>query len=175
MFVEDFNWLWSYLTRGLIWHLSQSFIMYLIRLWIHARICSCNQQVLNNKGKVSCSMKQRGPLMGLEQKTSTLRVRRATHCATPPRNTSITSLWKSADLLEETYWSDKCPIKIIKSVLQLSYFYYTLYEAGWVLIKLVLQYDATFRWITCILYIYIYEIPKRNNTFLHLNGYLLSK
>ena len=29
-------------------------------------------------------MKQRGPLMGLEPTISTLRVRHATHCATPP-------------------------------------------------------------------------------------------
>ena len=40
------------------------------------------QPVLSNKGKVSCSRKQRGPLMGLKPTTSTLRVRRATHGAT---------------------------------------------------------------------------------------------
>ena len=45
---------------------------------------SWNQPVLNNKVKVSCSRKQRGPLIGLESTTSTLRVRRATHCATSP-------------------------------------------------------------------------------------------
>ena len=35
-------------------------------------------------GKVSCSRKQRGPLMVLEPTTSALRARRTTHCATPP-------------------------------------------------------------------------------------------
>ena len=50
----------------------------------HARIRSWNQPVLSNTRKVSCSRKQRGPLMGLEPTTSTLRVRRATHCTTPP-------------------------------------------------------------------------------------------
>ena len=55
-----------------------------IRLLYHARIRSWNQPVLRNKSKVSCSMKQRGPLMGLEPTTSTLRVSNATHCATPP-------------------------------------------------------------------------------------------
>ena len=45
---------------------------------------SWNQLVPSNKGKVSCSKKQRGPLMGLEPTTSTLPVRRATHCVTPP-------------------------------------------------------------------------------------------
>ena len=37
----------------------------------HARICSWNQpdRVLNNEGKVSCSWKQRGPLLGLELMT----------------------------------------------------------------------------------------------------------
>ena len=57
--------------------------MTLVWLWNHPRICSWNQPVLSNKGKVSCSRKQRGPLMGLEPTTSILRVRRATHCATP--------------------------------------------------------------------------------------------
>ena len=45
---------------------------------------SWNQPVLSNKGKVSCSRKQRGSLMGLEPTTSTLRVGHAIHCATPP-------------------------------------------------------------------------------------------
>jgi len=35
----------------------------------HARIRSWNQPVLSNEGKVSCSTKQRQPLMGLELKT----------------------------------------------------------------------------------------------------------
>jgi len=36
-------WFWRYLTRGLIWHLSQSSIglhLILVRLWNHARIRS---------------------------------------------------------------------------------------------------------------------------------------
>ena len=80
-------WFWRYLKRELIWHFSQfswgpQFI--LVWLWNHARIRSWNQPVLSNKGKVYCSRKQRGPLMGLKPMTSTLRVRCATHCATPP-------------------------------------------------------------------------------------------
>jgi len=43
----------------------------------HARICSWYQPVLSNENKVSCSRKQRGPLMGLE------RVRQTIHCAMP--------------------------------------------------------------------------------------------
>jgi len=35
----------------------------------YAHICSWNQPVLSNEGKVSCSRKQRMPLMGLELKT----------------------------------------------------------------------------------------------------------
>ena len=35
----------------------------------HARIRSWNQPVLSNESKVSCSRKQRGPLMGLELTT----------------------------------------------------------------------------------------------------------
>ena len=35
----------------------------------HARIRSWNQPVLSNEGKVSCSSKQRGPLLGLELTT----------------------------------------------------------------------------------------------------------
>ena len=84
--------IWRYLTRELIWHLSQSFTrpsIYLVWLWIHSRIRSWNQPVLSKKGKVSCSRKQRGPLMGLEPTTSILRYRRATHCATPPLNDTL--------------------------------------------------------------------------------------
>ena len=54
-----------------------------IRLWNHARIRSWNQPVLSNNGKVSCSRKQRGPLMGFEPMTSTLRVRHVTYCIAP--------------------------------------------------------------------------------------------
>ena len=43
-------------------------------MWNHTQICSWKKTVLSNKGKVSCSRKQ----------TSTLRVRRASHCAMPP-------------------------------------------------------------------------------------------
>ena len=53
-------------------------------MWYHARIRSWNQPVLGNKGKVSCSRKQRWPLIGHKPMTSTLRVRCATHCARPP-------------------------------------------------------------------------------------------
>ena len=59
---------WRYITRGLIWHLRQSSTwpsFFLVWLWNYARILSWNQPVLSNKGKVSCSKKQRGPLMGL--------------------------------------------------------------------------------------------------------------
>ena len=35
----------------------------------HARISSWNQPVLSNEGKVSCSRKQQGPLLGLELTT----------------------------------------------------------------------------------------------------------
>ena len=51
----------------------------------HARIRSLDQTVVSNESKVSCSRKQRGPLMGLELTTiiHRLQVRRATHCSTP--------------------------------------------------------------------------------------------
>ena len=55
-------WFWRYLMRGLIWHLSQYSIrpsIILVWLWNHAWIHSWNQPVLSNKGKVSCSRKQR--------------------------------------------------------------------------------------------------------------------
>ena len=77
---------WRYLTV-LIWHLrqfSKQPSLFLVRLWNHARVCSWNQPVLSNRGTVSCSMKQRVPLMGREPTISTLPVRRITHCATPP-------------------------------------------------------------------------------------------
>ena len=69
-----FIWFLRYLTRMLIRHLSlpldPQFI--LVLLWYHDRICTWNQPVLSNKGKISCSRKQ--PLMGLEPTTSVLRV-----------------------------------------------------------------------------------------------------
>jgi len=54
----------------------------------HARIRSWNQPVLSNEGKVSCSRKQREPLIWLSRLTgiNRLRVRRTTHCATPPQS-----------------------------------------------------------------------------------------
>ena len=70
-------------------------ILYDVESWFRTTIISegtCisfsswNQPVLSNKGKVSCSRKQQGPLMGLKPTTFTLRVRHATHCATPPLN-----------------------------------------------------------------------------------------
>ena len=55
-----------------------------VRLRNHDRSRSWNQPVLINEGKVSCSRKQREPLMGFEPTTDIFRIRRVTHCATPP-------------------------------------------------------------------------------------------
>ena len=63
-----------YLTRRFIWHLSQSSIrpsLDLSSMWNHARIRSWNKPVLINKGNVSCSRKQRGPLREFQLTTST--------------------------------------------------------------------------------------------------------
>ena len=79
---------WRYLTRGLIWHLSQSSIR--PSIYFSSIVNSRSNPVLSNKGKVSCSRKQRGPLMGLEPMTSTSRRGRATHRATPPILEEIT-------------------------------------------------------------------------------------
>ena len=49
----------------------------------HARIRSCFKPVLSYEGEVSCSRKQREPLIGLELATDILRVKNATYCATP--------------------------------------------------------------------------------------------
>ena len=49
------------------------------------RIRSWNQPLLDIMGNMSCSREQWGPWMGLELRTSSLRVRRATHCTTPPQ------------------------------------------------------------------------------------------
>ena len=45
---------WRYLTRRLIWHLSQSSIRPSILVWLlnHARIRSWNQPVLSNQGNI---------------------------------------------------------------------------------------------------------------------------
>jgi len=48
------------------------------------RIRCCNQPVLSNGGQMSCSMKQREPLIGFELTTNRLRVSRSTHTDTPP-------------------------------------------------------------------------------------------
>jgi len=89
-----------YLKRGLIIYSNQSSIkpsFYFSS--IVNQIRSRNQPVLINRGKVSCSRKQRGPMMGLESTTSTLRVRRATHCATPLCNAVLCCYaWCSAVL-----------------------------------------------------------------------------
>ena len=89
-----------YLKRGLIIYSNQSSIkpsFYFSS--IVNQIRSRNQPVLINRGKVSCSKKQRGPMMGLESTTSTLRVRRATHCATPLCNAVLCCYaWCSAVL-----------------------------------------------------------------------------
>ena len=78
MFLTIFN-------KGAYWHLSQSSIRHSIyfSLIVKSRSNPFLEQT-STKQQVSCSRKQRRPLMGLEPTTSTLRVRRATHCATPP-------------------------------------------------------------------------------------------
>ena len=56
----------------------------------YAPIGSWNQPVLSDEGKVSCSRKQREPKIdgarSHDWQASTNRVRRASHCATPPLN-----------------------------------------------------------------------------------------
>ena len=76
---------WRYLTRGLIWHLCPYGPQFILG-WNHTRIRSWNEPVLSNNGKMSYSMKQRGPLIGIEHTTSTLRGRRATLAAACGRN-----------------------------------------------------------------------------------------
>ena len=49
-------------------------------------IRSWNEPVLSNKGKVCCSRKRWGSLMGFEPTTFTLQVRCAIYCPTPPTN-----------------------------------------------------------------------------------------
>ena len=90
-----------------IQHLSStkpSIYFAVVWLWNHAPIRSWNQPVLSNKGNVSCSRKQRGPLMGLEPTSSTLQVRRATHCATPSFKCRMKAkgLWFLLNTLENT-------------------------------------------------------------------------
>jgi len=55
---------------------------------IHARIRSWNQPVLSYEGKVFCSWIQQYILIELELTTDQLRVRRNTHCSTPPHTLS---------------------------------------------------------------------------------------
>ena len=59
----------AYLTFKSIFHKALKFI--LAQFWNHAQIQYWNQPVLSNKGTVSCSRKQLGPLMGLEPTTNT--------------------------------------------------------------------------------------------------------
>ena len=66
----------DYLTFKLVFHKALTLFNSILK----SRSNPWNQPVLSNKGKVSCSRKQRGPLIRLEPTTSTLRVRRATHC-----------------------------------------------------------------------------------------------
>ena len=69
-------WIWRYLTSGLIWHLSRSSIRPSIYFSLIVKSSSnpfLEPPTVSNKDKVSCSKKQRGPLMGLEHTTSTLR------------------------------------------------------------------------------------------------------
>ena len=54
----------------------------LVRLWYHDWIHSSNKPVLSNEGKVSCSMKQRNPLVAFKPTTKCLRVRCDTQCDT---------------------------------------------------------------------------------------------
>ena len=66
---------WWYLTRALIWHLSKSSIIGLVRLWNHARSSSWNQPVLSNEGKVFLLKETPGscwPLMGFQSTTDRL-------------------------------------------------------------------------------------------------------
>ena len=85
-----FGLVWRYLARGFIWHLSQSSIRPSIQFSLIVKSCSNPfLEPTSTKGIVSCSRKQRVPLIGLEPTTSTLRVRRATHCPTPP----LYSIW----------------------------------------------------------------------------------
>ena len=102
-------------------------------MWNHTRIRSSNQPVLSNKGKVSCSRKQRGPLMGLEPTTSTLFVRRATHCATLPLVTlHIGSSCTVNTCICFSQW--KCMLRKYtrnKSVVLLSKKLYSLLSTGW--------------------------------------------
>ena len=70
-------WFWRYLTRGLIWHLSQSSIrpsIYFSSIVTSRSNPFLEPPVLSNKGKVSCSRKQRRPLMWFEPVTDTLLV-----------------------------------------------------------------------------------------------------
>ena len=55
------------------------------------------------EGNVSCSRKQRGPLMGLQPTTSTLRVRRATQCAVAINNIVFVVAWLKTRILALTY------------------------------------------------------------------------
>ena len=82
---------------------------------------SWNQPVLSNKGKVSCSRKQRGPLMGLEPTTSTLRVGHAIHCATPPHG---------FDKKLSQNWHVSCWLKL-KILFCFSFLINFFYNCGW--------------------------------------------
>ena len=75
----------------------------------HARNRSWNQPVLRDEGRVSCSIKQWEPLMGLDSRLTSihrLRVRGTTHCATPPYGSlfwfnafNAFNTWKYSDTL----------------------------------------------------------------------------
>ena len=65
----------------LVWLWTQHFLCILL----YARIRPWNEPALSNEGKGYCSMKQRESLLGFGFTTYRLRVRRATHFATPPR------------------------------------------------------------------------------------------
>jgi len=63
----------------------------------HAQICSWNQPVLSNEGKISCSRKQLEPLMGLELTTD----RRDIHNATPPIRETVVTIYDIRMLLQQ--------------------------------------------------------------------------
>ena len=95
----------------------------LVWLWNHSRIRSWIQPVLRNKGKISCSSKKRGPLMGLEPLTSTLWVRCATHCATPPPKI-ISLLHYSLQMYLVLVW---CYMEYINNTTFLHFVYFRTY------------------------------------------------
>ena len=71
----------------------------LIKAWYHIIF----------KGNVSCSRKQRGPLMGLEPTTSTLRVRRAARCSVSG-SSFCTLFYQAISHVHTLYIYNKLPV-----------------------------------------------------------------